>query len=116
MKFIVYILITFLFTSCIIRDNPKIKIVNNSDKLIDSIEVFAHPINKTVFRYIKPKDKVKGIISFEGIPKQDGGISMHIYENGKKRGSGLAYYTLGGSLSYGFRVSIENDTIIVKDW
>ena len=103
----------FLLSSCFIRDNPKIKITNNTTETIDSIEVFAHPINKTVFRNIKPKEKVKGIISFEGIPKQDGGISLFTYINGKKKGKGLSYYTLGGSLDYGFKVFIETDTIII---
>ncbi len=82
--------------------------------MIDSIEVFAHPLNKTVFRNIKPHERKNGIISFKGIPKQDGGIGMYIYYEGKPKLKGLSYYTNGGSLDYGFIVTIENDTILVE--
>lgn len=114
MKIVTFLLVILLLSSCVIRDNPIIKITNNSNSTIDSIEVFAFPTNKTVFRNIKPNEKVKGIISFEGIPKQDGGTSLRVYNEGKVRSRGLSYYTLGGSLDYGFKVSIEPDTIIVK--
>jgi hypothetical protein len=115
MKVVFYFSFVVLLSSCFVRDNPKIKIINNTNETIDSIEVFAHPINKTVFRNIKSKETVKGVISFEGIPKQDGSIGMFIYNNGQSRGKGLSYYTLGASLDYGFKIYVENDTIIVEN-
>ncbi len=114
MKTLVYLLIILVSSSCVVRDNPIIKITNNTNITLDSIEVFAHPSNKTVFRSIKPKDKIEGIISFKGISKQDGGIDLFVYNKSKRHVAGLSYYTNGGSLDYGFKVSIASDTIIVK--
>lgn len=118
MKKIIIVFLTILIscTSCLLRDNPIIKIKNETSVTIDSLEVFAYPTNKTVFRNIKPNEKRNGIISFKNIPKTDGGIGAIIYNNNKSKFVGLAYYTNGASLSYGFKITIKNDTILVEDF
>lgn len=114
-KIFFLLLITLLFYSCLIRDNPKITIINNSKEEIDSIEVFASSLDRTTFRHIKPNEKRKGIISFKNVPNQDGAYGIFIYNKGINTiQQPFGYYTNGGSIDYEFKVFIENDTIIVK--
>lgn len=115
MKKVIILFITLsTLISCLLRDDPIIKIKNNSDKTIDSIEVFAYPTHKTIFKDIKPNKKVKGIIKLYGLSNNDGGYIIKTYSNNQMKQQGFGYFTNGGSLDYGFKAFIENDTIIIK--
>jgi len=117
MKYLILFVLTFSMFGCFIRDNPKVKVVNKSNLILDSVVVFAASNEKTIFKKIKINEKQHGKISFKNIPNVDGGYMVQVYYNGfliKERGFG--YYTNGGSLDYGFDIIIEKDTIIISSY
>ncbi len=116
MKNFILFFISLSFYGCILSDNPKVKVVNKSNLLLDSIVVFATPSDKTIFKKIRINEKKYGTISFKNVPNTDGGYMIQTYKDGiiiKERGFG--YYTNGGSLDYGFSIVIEKDTIIISN-
>ncbi len=115
--FFYFVIILILTQSCIFKNNPDVKIKNESDYLIDSVILSAHPNSKkTVFKNIKPNETRKGNILFDNVPKTDGASSAVLYFNNKIKRLGLGYYTNGASLDYGFDIVIENDTVIVNHY
>ena len=57
MKNLITIIVLISLISCI-RDNPKIKIQNNSSIILDSVIVYATSQDKTVFKNIKISEKI----------------------------------------------------------
>ncbi len=113
----VIILISLIFTGCLLRDNPKLKVYNKSDSSIDSIYVYAVIEDKTIIKNINSGEKRFGTIFFEKVPNADGAYMVKVFNNGKViKETGFGYYTNGASLDYGFKIEIKNDTIIINHY
>ncbi|MCX7551702.1 hypothetical protein [Xanthomarina sp. F2636L] len=106
---------TLLIFSCFPRKEPGISISNNCDVDYDSIKVFTSIEKPTLFYNIKANSRVKGKILFDNNKKGDGCYKILVYkEEILKFNDCFGYYTNGASLNYGFEISIESDTLIVK--
>ncbi len=113
-KYILVVLVLLLAIGCI-RDNPKVKIINDSGVVIDSAEIFATSKNKLLFKDIEIGQKRQGTISFDKVPEIDGSYQVILYKKGRillQRPFG--YYTNGASLNYSFRIIVEPDKIIIE--
>jgi len=105
------IFLVYCFFSCV-KDQPAIRIVNNSGIAYDSIQIFASEHKKTVFKNVKPKDKMNGIIAFDDKNIGDGCYKLLLFKDGDLfKNECFGYYTNGGSLDRKFNITIETDTI-----
>jgi len=111
---ILFIVLSTLI-SCLFRDNPIVKIKNSSNKTIDSIEIFAYTSHKTVFKNVKPNERVKGIIELNNLSNNDGNYNIKVYSNNLMKQQSFGYFTNGASLDYQFNIAIEKDTILIKN-
>lgn len=99
------------FFSCI-KDQPEIRIINNSDMAYDSIQVFSSERMKTVFKNVKPGDRTNGMITFDDSNAGDGCYKLLLFKNGEIfKNECFGYYTNGKSLNRKFNIFIEADTI-----
>ena len=105
------------FSSCFFsRDEPKIVIKNNSNHFFDSILVNPSFNTPTVFYSIKPKEKVKGKIFFDENEFSDGAYNLRLYkQDALYKNLSFGYFTNGASLSRKFSITIETDTIKIKE-
>ena len=111
MKRICIFLVYCFFISCV-KDQPKIRIVNNSGMAYDSIHIFALEYKKTVFKNIKPGDKMEGVIVFDDKNTGDGCYKLLLFKNEDLiKNECFGYYTNGKSLDRKFNITIETDTI-----
>ena len=116
MSRILYLLIFLFSLSSCIKNCPTFTVVNRSGAVIDSLTISNLEGYSKTFRSIEPGAIVDGCIDMQGTPPVDGSYGLYVYQEGKRVVKGFGYYTNGASLDYHFGISVERDSIIIRQF
>src|SRR5690349_1477272 len=87
---------------------------NNSEVKYDS--VIVNGLGTLKFTDLHPKSKMSGYIDWsESKADTDGAYQIKLYQDGNIQSQLFGYYSNGAPLSDNFEITIETNSILVKD-
>lgn len=114
-----FLCLFWITASCNFVENPKITVVNESDKVFR--EVFIYTSNSfnepKALGVLKNGETLKSEYVFKNNTSGDGTYCLELIdENGNEIKKCFGYYTNGSSLNRAFEITILNDTTLIKQW
>ncbi|PHS10307.1 MAG: hypothetical protein COA88_02360 [Kordia sp.] len=105
------------FTSCT-EKKASFKVTNNSNELIDSIEISSSGseyLTKSVLINIKNREVVKIELDMENLPKVDGNYQIEVFSNNSSELKTFGYYSNGVPSGSIHLIDIKSDAIEITE-
>ena len=112
-KFIQIGTLFFIICSCTDK-SPTIRVVNKSERVIDSVRIKNSGGDQLKFDNINKGTSIEGNLVFTERTTNDGGYFVQIYSNGVSRNKTFGYYSNGTPLDRSFEITINENDIMVK--
>jgi len=113
--FKIFVIFVFIWSCSNNRNQAYFQVQNSTKDVIKNISI-SNGVNKEKLPKLISNDKVNINLSFEDVPRADGGYQIIYFLDSKKYVKNFGYYSNGVPTNSIYSLEIKKDTVLIKEY